>query len=310
MSIVTVTMNPAVDISAHVARVVPTQKLRSTAVRRDAGGGGINVARVVKRLGADVSAVYPIGGPMGDLLARLLGTEKIDSKTVAIAHDTRESFTVEEDDTGEQYRFVLPGPELGESEWRQCLAAVGEIDAPEFLVLSGSLPVGVPQEFFATAARDAKARGARVVVDTSGPALAAALGEGVFLVKPNLRELQEYVGSPIEGREGWLAASRRLVEDGRAEVVALTLGHRGGLLTTRRHAVFAPVLPVKPVSAVGAGDSFVAGMVWSLAEGHDVEVAFRYGMAAGSAALLSPGTELCKVEDIHRLYPQVSLEPI
>jgi 6-phosphofructokinase 2 len=310
MRIATVTMNPAIDISTHATRVVPTQKLRCTTVRRDAGGGGINVARVIKRLGGDARAFYPIGGPIGELLVRLVSAEQIESETVLVADDTRQSFTVEEDDTGEQYRFVLPGPELSESEWRQCLAAVEEMGIPKFLVLSGSLPVGVPNEFFATMARDAKARGIRVIVDTSGPALAAALEEGVFLVKPNLRELQDYVGSPIEGREAWLAASRRLVDEGRAEVVALTLGHLGGLLATRRQAVFAPVLPVKPVSAVGAGDSFVAAMVWGLAEGYGTEDAFRYGMAAGSAALLSPGTELCNVADIQRLYPQVSLEPL
>jgi 6-phosphofructokinase 2 len=159
-------------------------------------------------------------------------------------------------------------------------------------------------------AHDAKARGVKVIVDTSGPALAAVLEEGVFLIKPNLRELQDYVGSAIEGRKGWLAASRRLVDEGRAEVVALTLGHRGGLLAMRQQAVFAPVLPVKPVSAVGAGDSFVAAMVWSLAEGHSIEDAFRYGMAAGSAALLSPGTELCNADDVQRLYSQVNLEPL
>lgn len=310
MSIVTVTMNPAIDISTHAARVVPTQKLRCTKVSRDAGGGGINVARVIKRLGGDVRAFYPIGGPIGELLVRLVSAEGIENETVIVADHTRQSFTVDEDDTGEQYRFVLTGPELSESEWRQCLSVVAKLQVPEFLVLSGSLPAGVPEEFFATMARDAKARGAKVIVDTSGSALAVALEEGVFLVKPNLRELQDYVGSPIEGREGWLAASRRLVDEGGAEVVALTLGHRGGLLATRRQAVFAPVLPVKPVSAVGAGDSFVAAMVWSLAEGHGIEDAFRYGMAAGSAALLSPGTELCSAEDVRRLYAQVSLDPL
>src|SRR3989304_5305795 len=116
MSIVTVTVNPAIDISTHAARVVPTQKLRCTKVRRDAGGGGINVARGIKRLGGGVRAVYPIGGPIGELLVRLVSAEEIESENVLVAGDTRQSFTVEEDDTGEQYRFVLPGPELSESE--------------------------------------------------------------------------------------------------------------------------------------------------------------------------------------------------
>jgi 6-phosphofructokinase 2 len=156
--------------------------------------------------------------------------------------------------------------------------------------------------------RAAKAAGAKVVVDTSGPALAAALEEGVFLVKPNLRELQELMGSPLDEREQQLAAARSLIDRGAAEVVALTLGHLGGLLVTRREAFYAPALPVAPVSAVGAGDSFLGAMLWGLDAGHELAEAFRYGMAAGSAALLTSGTGLCGADDVWRLYPQVALQ--
>jgi 6-phosphofructokinase 2 len=147
-----------------------------------------------------------------------------------------------------------------------------------------------------------------VVIDTSGPALAAALREGVFLVKPNLRELQELVGSPLDGREQQLAAARSLIENRAVETVALTLGHLGALLVTQRQALYAPALPVKPVSVVGAGDSFLGAMVWSLDAGCSIEEAFRHGIAAGSAALLSPGTGLCKAEDVRRLHPQVHVQ--
>ena len=311
MSIVTLTMNPAIDISADVARVLPTHKLRCTSVRRDSGGGGINVARVIARLGGKVSAVYPVGGPIGDLLRRLVDAEDLASETIPLSQDTRESFTVEESKTGKQYRFVLPGPELSHAECRKCLAAVAQMQpAPSFFVASGSLPAGVPDDFFARAGHAAKALGAKVVVDTSGPALAAALAEGVFLVKPNLRELQELAGSALEGREQQLSAARDLIERGAAEVVALTLGQHGGLLVTRHQAHYAPALPVVPVSAVGAGDSFLGAMIWSLAAGQGIENAFRYGMAAGSAALLSGGTGLCKADDVLRLHPQVHLQPL
>ena len=130
----------------------------------------------------------------------------------------------------------------------------------------------------------------------------------MFLVKPNLRELQELVGSPLKEREQQLAAARNLIEKQAAETVALTLGHLGALLVTQRQAFYAPALPVEPVSVVGAGDSFLGAMVWSLDAGDSIEHAFRYGIAAGSAALLSPGTGLCKAEDVRRLYPQVHLQ--
>jgi 6-phosphofructokinase 2 len=309
MDIVTFTMNPAIDVSATVARVVPRHKLRCTSVRRDPGGGGINVARVVARLGGQVQAIYPVGGPIGDLLRRLVDAEAVVSVTVPLSQDTRESFTASEEETGEQYRFVLPGPELTSDEWGQCLAAVGQMrPAPRFFVASGSMPTGVPDDFLARAARAAKALGAEVVLDTSGPALAAALGEGVFLVKPNLRELQELVRAPLDGREQQLAAARSLIEKRAAEAVALTLGHLGALLVTQRQAFYAPALPVEPASVVGAGDSFLGAMVWSLAAGHGIEEAFRHGVAGGSAALLSGGTGLCKGEDVRRLSPQVHLQ--
>jgi 6-phosphofructokinase 2 len=130
----------------------------------------------------------------------------------------------------------------------------------------------------------------------------------VFLVKPNLRELQELVGSPLKEREQQLAAARSLIEKRAVQTVALTLGHLGALLVTQRQAFYAPALPITPVSVVGAGDSFLGAMVWSLHAAQSIEEAFRHAVAAGSAALLSAGTGLCKAEDMRRLYPQVHLQ--
>ena len=188
--IVTLTMNPAVDLSTSVDRVVPVHKLRCSPARRDPGGGGINVARVATRLGAAVKALYPRGGDTGALLRRLIDGEGIASLAVHVAGETREDITVFEEDTGEQFRFVFPGPELSRAEWRECLSAIGRLKGrPAIFVASGSLPPGVPEDFYAQAARAAKACGARVIVDTSGAALKAALEAGLFLIKPNLREL-------------------------------------------------------------------------------------------------------------------------
>jgi 6-phosphofructokinase 2 len=307
--IVTLTINPAVDISTSVGRVRPVHKLRCAAARRDPGGGGINVARVAKRFGADVLAIYPVGGPIGQLLHRLVEQEGIRSLSIPISQDTREDFAVREAETGEQYRFVMPGPYLSEGEWCACLAALTSFeDRPAFIVASGSLPPGVPEDFYGKIVEATRDTGGKIVVDTSGPPLRNALDAGAYLVKPNLREMRELVGGPLEREEDCIAASRRLIDARRAEVVALTLGHYGALLVTRDLILRANALPIKPVSTVGAGDSFLGAMVAQLAAGHGIEDAFRYGVAAGSAALLAPGTDLCRREDVERLLNDVNLQ--
>jgi 6-phosphofructokinase 2 len=310
-SVLTITINPAIDVSTSTEHVVPTRKLRCTTTRRDAGGGGINVARVVRRLGSEVTALYPVGGAAGQLLRRLIDKDKALSIAVEIAEETREDFTILEQQTGNQYRFVLPGPLLTEPAWRSCLAALEAAeDFAPFVVASGSLPPGVPDDFYARAARIAKMRGSKVLVDTSGKALAAVLKEGVYLVKPNLRELQEFANAPLADQGAWLGASRRVIAAGGAEVIALTLGARGALLVTQDTAHFARAPEIRPVSAVGAGDSFLGALVWRLAGGGSVADAFLYGVAAGSAAVLNPGTELCHAADVARLYEHIELERI
>jgi 6-phosphofructokinase 2 len=149
-----------------------------------------------------------------------------------------------------------------------------------------------------------------MIVDTSGPALRYAVEKGLYLIKPNQHELQDLTGEPLEDLQSWIAASRRLVDAEQVQVVALTLGHRGALLITHDQAWFAEPMPVNVVSAVGAGDSFLGALVWALASGRNMADAFRYGHAAGSAALLTPGTELCKRDDVERLFGQVRLQAV
>jgi len=307
-AIVTLTMNPAIDLSTSVERVVPMRKLRCAGLRRDPGGGGINVARVVRRMGAEVAAIYTAGGSLGRLLRSLVEEADIASIALAIAAETREDFTVDEEATGQQFRFVLAGPRLVKREWQACLNRLSSLDPfPQYLVASGSLPPGVPDDFYRRVARLAHERRAKLVLDTSGPPLAEALAEGVFLIKPNLNELSALIGARPSAEAQAIEASRRMVAQGQAEVVALTLGDRGAVLTSADGTWRAPAPPIKPVSGVGAGDSFVGGMIWSLAAGHAVETAFRYGVAAGTAAVLSAGTQLCQRPDVERLYQMIEL---
>jgi 6-phosphofructokinase 2 len=306
--IVTITPNPAVDVSTSVDRIVPIAKLRGIGQRRDPGGGGINVARVVKRLGGDATALYPVGGLTGDLLRQLLDQEGVTSLTFPIAGETRQDFFVSEISTGQPYRFILPGPPLAESEWQKCLSMLSALEPfPRFVVASGSLPGGVPDDFYARVARIAKQRGAKMILDTSGPALVAAVAEGVELVKPNLREMRELVGREPSDAAEWEAAARTLAESGKAAIVALTMGHLGAALVTRDRVLLAEPLAITPVSAVGAGDSFLGALVCGLASGAALEDCFRRAVAAGAAALLNPGTGLCRPHDVQRLAEQVVL---
>jgi 6-phosphofructokinase 2 len=309
--IVTLTINPAIDIFVNVGRVEPTRKMRCSPPKRDPGGGGINVARVAHRLGGDVMAIYPIGGQIGKLLQRLVEREDIASLVTPSHVETRENFTAFEEATGEQYRFVLPGSPLHRAEWEALLERLASLPKrPKFVVASGSVPPGAPDDFFARVARHAKALGAQTVIDASGAALAAALREGVTVIKPNLIELMEFVKAPLDRDEERIAACRKLAASGRAEIVALTLGEHGALLVTAERAWRALPLAIEAVSTVGAGDSFLGGLVAALSRGKPLEEAFRVAVAAASAAVLMPGTGLCQPQEVKRLLSKVQIREV
>src|SRR6185437_3104563 len=244
-NVITVTINPAVDVLMSVDRIVHTHKMRCALARRDPGGGGINVARVLKRLGSEVIAVYPIGGLLGTLLRRLVDDEGVPCLTIGVSEETREDITVLERTTELQYRFIQPGPKLTEQEWQACLEAVislyrRDISAPQdrrarFVVASGSLPPGVPDDFYSQIASAAQRAEARMVVDASGLSLKRALEAGVDLVKPSLSEFRELIGNPMNNETDCVGACRGLIDDGRVEMVALTLGDQGALLVLLRH---------------------------------------------------------------------------
>jgi 6-phosphofructokinase 2 len=302
-------MNPSVDLATGTPRVLATHKLRCSDAVHDAGGGGINVARVMTRLGGSCTSLCPAGGPAGHWLEVRMTQDGLSNTTIPIAQETRVSFCVHETDTGQEFRFVMPGPLLSEPEWQACLDHLAQLPQfPDYLVASGSLPPGVPTDFYARLARLCHERGARLVLDSSGPALAAALNEGVFLWKPNLKELGELTGESLQDPAQGQAAALRCLDQGLAEVVALSLGHLGALLVTRQGIWRAPPLTIPVASAVGAGDSFVGGLVWGLQRGMPLADAFAWGVAAGSAALMSVSTGLSRLEDAQSLRPQVVLE--
>ena len=306
-ALITLTLNPALDLATTTDHVAPTHKLRCGPVQRFAGGGGINVARVLHRLGADVCAWALAGGAAGTQVRQLLAAEGVPTLLQPISGDTRENFSVVETTTSQEFRFVLPGPTLQASEWQACLDALAtHTPPPRWLIASGSLPPGTPDDFYAQLARAASGRGVRVAVDTSGPPLAAALQAGVALVKPSLRELRDVLQQPLEQAADWCTAAQSLVRSGTAEIVALSVGEQGAVLATREGVWQAPALNVPATSGTtGAGDCFLATLVWALDRGDAPAEALRWGVAAGAAALLHPGTTLAQADDVRRLVRSV-----
>ncbi len=184
--IVTLTPNPAIDVSTTTDRL--SRPENSGAQRKCVilGGGGINVARVIKRLGHDPIAVYPIGGTNGALLQHLVAHEGVGRQTWRVAAETREDFFITETSSGQPYRFILPGSSLDPAEWQEGLDFIARLNPfPRFVVASGSLPSGIPHDFYVRVSRIAKQRGARMILYTSGPPLAMAVAEGLDMIKPN-----------------------------------------------------------------------------------------------------------------------------
>ena len=308
---VTFTPNPALDISTAVGRLEHAHKLRCDAPQVHPGGGGINVARVLHRLGADVQAIFPAGGPTGERLRKLLQAETVPCQAHAIASDTRESFTVHERASEQEFRFVLPGPTLTAHEWQDSLVLLrAALRDARWLISSGGLPPGVNADGHAQAIRLAKGLDVRTVVDTSGAALKAALDEGVWLVKPSLGELSAWVGQALTSTTDQLTAARRLIEHGKAHMVALTLGEQGAMLITHKHCLRANPVPVKVAGSVGAGDSFLAALVWALDETEDLHEALATAMAAGASAVTSTGTALSQKSEIEHFRQRVLIEKL
>jgi len=309
--VATLTMNPAVDLSVAVDRLSPTGKLRCHDVRRDPGGGGVNVARVLRRLGTTTVAVIPAGGPAGDRLAAMLRAERTPHMPIAIAGETREDFTALEAASGQQYRFVLPGPRLSAAECARVLEAVADLrPRPAIVVASGSLPPGAPLGVYARLAAWARRAGVKLALDTAGKPLKLALAEGVWLAKPNLAELEELVGAPLPDMRDRLAACCAIVQRGGAELVALSMGAQGALLVSATEAWRATAPRLTALSTVGAGDSFMAGLIDALAAGETPRAALVRAVAAGSAALMAPGVQLCRTSDVVALSKRVRAEPV
>jgi 6-phosphofructokinase 2 len=318
--VVTITLNPALDLSAAVPRLEAGPKLRTGPVTAEPGGGGINVARVVAELGGQALALACLGGATGTRLAGLLdGVPGLTLHALPGAGETRESLSVTETETGRQFRFVLPGPVFDPAEVPALVAAIAAATAPgTVVVLSGSQPPGLPDDLPQRLAR-ALPPGVRLIVDTSGPALDRLLAAPDPAAAPAILRLDEAEAaararSPLPDAAATLAFAAGLVGRGVAGAVVVARGAEGSVLAVpgsvpgRGWACTPPRVEV--VSKVGAGDSFAAGLALALARGQDWPAALALGTAAAAAAVTTPGTGLCRAADVARLLPLCRPTPI
>lgn len=305
--ILTVTLNPTIDLSTSVAAVVAGPKLRCAVPEIDPGGGGTNVSRAISFLGGTSRAMVAVGGATGDRLLTLLNTQGIATLALQAPGETRQSLAVTDRGTGQQYRFVLPGPEWHPADVKHALSAIaGAAREGGYVVLSGSQPPGVPIDFPSRLAAKLEGR-ARLIVDTSGAPLrevTRAAGAAPWCLRMDEDEAAELAGYSLAKVEESAAFAEEMVSRGVADVVILARGADGAVLASREGRLHARSAKVEVVSKVGAGDSFVGAFTLALARGEALELALRRGNAAASAAVATPATRLCRAEDVDRLFPE------
>ncbi len=310
--VATLTLSPSIDASSTIERLEPQLKMRCSAPTIEPGGGGVNVARAVVQLGGHAVAVAALGGPMGALLASSLRRSGVEVERVNVRGATRQDFAVTDLSDGSQYRFIHPAPPMTAGEWRRCLRiAARAARGADWFVASGSVPEGVPLDAFAVLAQTMRDLHVPVLVDSSGPALRAAIDAPIDVVKPSINELRGVCGGELRSLDEFEAAARRLVDDGCCGAIVVSLGDAGALAVPRRGSSFVVRGPaVRAVSTSGAGDSMVAGIGLSLAAGGRFVDAVRFGVAAGTAAVLVPGTGLCHRADVERTLSQTVVVPM
>ena len=299
-SIVTLTINPSLDKSTHFPTLIAEQKMRCEAPRYDAGGGGVNVSKAIARLGGDSHCVFTAGGSTGEKLKELIQQEGIDNSPIPVQHWTRENFIAFENSSQKQYRFGFPGNAFSEDEQQRIIATIAELDS-DYLVLSGSLNEGLSTDFYQIIAQNAKKKGIKVIVDTSGEALQKVIDTGVYLIKPNIGELAKLLGVERLELPEVEQAARQLIAKGGAEIVVVSLGPLGALLVSKEESFNVAAPEVEKKSTVGAGDSMVGGMVWALAQNKSLKEVIQIGVCCGSAATMNEGTQLFEVKDVERM---------
>jgi 6-phosphofructokinase 2 len=300
-AIITLTFSPCIDKSTSVAYLAPDIKMSCSDIKSEPGGGGINVSRAIHKLGGTSTAMYVSGGCAGKHFDQLMMDESINTLVISSTHETRENIIIVDASNDKQYRFGMPMSPLTADEWQQFLHHLKQAKDLQYIVVSGSLPPGVLLSIFSEISAIAVMKKARLIVDTKGDALMRAVDAGVYLIKPNLGELSALVGKKELLSHEIKDVAQSIIENKKCEVIVVSMGAEGAMLVTANFAQQIKPPVVERKSTVGAGDSMVAGIVFSLYTGKSLSQAIQYGVACGTAATLNPGTELCRKEDVEKI---------
>ena len=304
--IATVTLNPSLDrtITVHGLRVDGSN--RWTSLRHYAGGKGIDVSRAIHEMGEQTVAYGFIGGHEGRAVEILLDEEGVPFSFTPIEQETRTNFIISDTKVSKQTIINAPGPHISKKELERFLKKLREIPPPDLMVASGSIPPGVPVDIYSNIVLGARDYNVRTILDSTGQWLEEGIKAKPYLIKPNVREAEELLKTELPTEEAIVEAALNLVEMG-IEVVVISRGKDGIIVATKREILktVPPLLKVR--SAVGAGDCTVAGFALKLAKGEPLIEACRLAVAMGSAAVLTPGTELCHRADVEGLLPQVEV---
>ncbi|HET6243729.1 MAG: 1-phosphofructokinase family hexose kinase [Bacteroidetes bacterium] len=303
--IVTLTVNPALDIYTSVDQIESNKKLKCAPSRMDPGGGGINVSRVIQRLGGKSLAIYTRGGYTGKMYSELLDKENVNQDPVDVKNDLRQNFAVRETSSGNLFRFGMPGAVLEEADYQIILEKIEHYNKAEFLVVSGSLPPDAPHDFYVQVAKKARINKQKFILDTSGKALSGILEEGAYLIKPSIDELKDLTGENAEDEQEQRNLLLKVIENYDVNIIVLSLGAKGALVATQNRVDHFQAPSVESKSSIGAGDSMVAGIVFSLAQGKSLTKAVLFGLACGSATIKTPGTQLLYKQDAEQLYNEL-----
>ena len=300
--IITVTPNPVLDHTLIVPKIAFDTVTRATAVRDDWGGKGFNVSRVLLALGVESLVLGFVGGATGQRLAAGLAALGLPTDFVTIAGETRTNIVIAEADSARYIKVNEAGPTVQPEEIAQFLDKVRQRAKPgDTWALCGSLPPGVPEDFYARLIEILQPCGVRVLLDTSGPALRLGCEARPFLVKPNAEEAAAFTGHPVHSRDDAIHAARAFLDRGITQV-ALSLGGDGLLLATHDDAVFAVPPEVTVRNVTGAGDALLAGLAYTLEYGLPLTEQARWGVAAGTASAMHEGVGVVTRESVEYVY--------
>jgi len=306
----TVTLNPSLDEHIMVHGLIVEEANRWEKLHRYAGGKGIDVSRAIHEMGGSSIAYGFIGGENGRVLEILLDEEGVLYSFTPVREETRTNFIITDTKTWQQTRIGAPGPRITPGELERFNRKLRKLKpSPDMMVVAGSAPPGVPTNMYYGMINEAREFGVRTILDSSGQLFEEGIKAQPYLVKPNIHEAEELLGKKLETEADIIEAVLELAHTG-IEIAVISRGKEGIIAATKNGIIKAVPPPVKIKSAVGAGDCTIAGLAIKLASNAPLIEACRLAVAMGTAAVLTPGTELCHKADVERILPQVKIEEI